>query len=51
MWDLYIFTGHTLPFVKTVKYRWQVRLWMWYNSMLIAELRAINKTTGEHIVR
>lgn len=50
-WELYAFTGRTIPYVKTVRYRWQVWWWMRRNAWRIAELRAINKETGEHIVR
>lgn len=51
MWELYAFDMVHLPYIKTVRYRWQVRLWMWRNSFRIAELRAINTITKEHIVR
>lgn len=51
MWELYAFDGLHLPYVKTVRYRWQARYWMWRNAYRIAELRAINTVTKEHIIR
>lgn len=51
MWDLYIFTGYSLPKAGTRKTRFGVYLWIILNYLRMAELRAVNRETGEHIVR
>jgi hypothetical protein len=53
VWDLYIFNWppRGYPTRGSVASRWRVRLWMARNCWRIGELRAINRVTGEHIVR
>lgn len=47
-WDIYIFPG---GYVRTVKTRRRVELWMKMHALTFGERRAINRATKEHIVR
>lgn len=47
-WEIYKFPGGKVGERRT---RFGVYLWMWLNFFEIRELRAINRETGEHIVR